>query len=67
MANKYSKVNFVNKDEDNKPKESEKSGKMKAYEARQKRLSTGAKVMAIIVALAMIITAFLSSGVFFMN
>jgi hypothetical protein len=67
MANKYSKANFVNKDEDNKTKVTESTGRMKAYEERQKRLSTGAKVMAILVALAMIVTAFLSSGVFFMN
>ena len=67
MANRYSKANFVNKDEDNKTKSTDSSAKMREYEERQKRLNTGAKVMAVLVALAMIITAFLSSGVFFMN
>ena len=67
MANKYSKANFVNKDEDNKPKQAESLGGMKEYEKKRQRLNTGAKIMAILVALAMIVTAFLSSGVFFIN
>ncbi len=67
MANKYSKANFVNKDEDNKPKQTESLGGMKEYEKKRQRLNTGAKIMAILVALAMIVTAFLSSGVFFIN
>ena len=67
MANKYSKANFVNKDEDNKAKTTDSSARMREFEQRQRRLNTGAKVMAILVALAMIVTAFLSSGMFFMN
>ena len=67
MATKYSKANFVTKDEDNKPKQTESLGGMKEYEKKRQRLNTGAKIMAILVALAMIVTAFLSSGVFFIN
>lgn len=66
MANKYSKGNFVNKDTETKPKNS-MSDDMKRYEERQKRLSTTAKVLAILVALAMIISAFLTSGLFALN
>ena len=38
---------------------------MKKYEERQKRLNTGARIMAIVVALAMVVTTFLAAGVFF--
>lgn len=67
MANKYSKGNFVNKDTENNSRTSRSTGKMSEYEERRKRLNTGAKVMAIIVSLAMIVTAFLSAGVFFLK
>ena len=67
MANNYSKANFVNKDEDGKSKGTENSMQMKEFEERRKRLNTGAKIMAIVVSIAMIVTAFLSAGVFFLN
>lgn len=59
MANKYSKSNRSSKAYE------EKS--MQQYEEQRKRLNTGAKVMAILVALAMIVTTFLASGVFFFD
>ena len=40
---------------------------MKEYEDRRKRLNTSAKIMAIVVSIAMIVTAFLSAGVFFLQ
>ena len=67
MANKYSKGNFVNKDSENKSKSGQSTGRMSEYEERRKRLNTGAKIMAIVVSLAMIVTAFLSAGVFFLK
>ena len=59
MANKYSKSNKSTKAYE------EKS--MQQYEEQRKRLNTGAKIMAILVALAMIVTTFLASGVFFLD
>lgn len=67
MANKYSKANFVNKDEGNKPAGGQGSSQMKEYEERRKRLNMSAKIMAIVVSIAMIVTAFLSAGVFFLQ
>ena len=67
MANKYSKANFVNKEEGSKSAGGQSSSSMKEYEERRKRLNTGAKIMAIVVSVAMIVTAFLSAGVFFLN
>ena len=59
MANKYSKSNKSSKAYE------EKS--MQQYEEQRKRLNTGAKIMAILVAVAMIVTTFLASGVFFLD
>ena len=67
MANKYSKGNFVNKDDGNKSAGGQGSSQMKEYEERRKRLNTSAKIMAIVVSIAMIVTAFLSAGVFFLQ
>lgn len=67
MANKYSKANFVNKDTENKTAGGQGSPEMKEFEERRKRLNRGAKIMAIVVSIAMIVTAFLSAGVFFLN
>jgi len=57
MANKYSKSNKSSKAAE------EKS--MQKYEEQRKRLNTTAKIMAIVVSLAMIVTTFLAAGVFF--
>ena len=59
MANKYSKSNTQKQD-------IEKS-KMKQYEESRERLNTGARVMAILVIIAMVVVAFLSAGVYFMG
>lgn len=60
MANKYSKSNKTTGN-----KNAEKS--MKKYDDQRKRLSTTAKIMAIVVSIAMIVTTFLASGVFFLD
>ena len=57
MANKLNKSNMIKRDED--------KSEYSKFEKRQKRLNMGARIMAIVVSLAMIVTAFLSSGVFF--
>lgn len=67
MANKYSKANFVNKEESSKTSAGQGSSQMNEYENRRKRLNRTAKIMAIVVSIAMIVTAFLSAGVFFLN
>lgn len=67
MANKYSKANFVNKEESSKTSARQGSSQMNEYEHRRKRLNRTAKIMAIVVSIAMIVTAFLSAGVFFLN
>ena len=59
MANKYSKSNKSSKAAE------EKS--MQKYEEQRKRLNTTAKIMAIVVSLAMIVTTFLAAGVFFLD
>ena len=56
MANKYSKSNNSGRAQNHKT--------MQQYEEQRKRLNTGAKIMAIIVAAAMVITTFLASGLF---
>ena len=63
MANRYSKAN-MQKDYVSPNKEETKSDLSK-YEKKRKRLDASARVMAIIVSLAMIVTAFLSAGLFF--
>ena len=55
MSNKYTKSN------------KQKKNDLSQYEQKRERLNTGAKVMAIIVSIAMIVTAFLSAGVFFLK
>ena len=57
MANRYSKSN-------NSQKHAEEKS-MQKYEEQRARLNTGAKIMAILVAVAMIVPTFLASGVFF--
>lgn len=57
MANKLNKSNMIKRDED--------KSEYSKFEKRQKRLNMGARIMAIVVSLAMIVTAFLSSGVIF--
>ena len=59
MANRYSKSNNSQQHIQDKS--------MQKYEEQRKRLNTGAKVMAILVAAAMIVTTFLASGVFFFD
>lgn len=59
MANKYSKSN--------KSARANEEKVMQEYDEQRKRLNTGAKVMAIVVILAMIVTTFLASGVFFLD
>ena len=56
MANKYSKSNNSGKAQEHKS--------MQEYEEQRKRLNTGARVMAILVAAAMGVTTFLASGLF---
>ena len=59
MANRYSKNNNSSK------RIEEKS--MQKYQDQIEKLNTGAKIMALLVALAMIVTTFLASGVFFFD
>ena len=59
MANRYSKNNNSSK------RIEEKS--MQKYQEQREKLNTGAKIMALLVALAMIVTTFLASGVFFFD
>ena len=59
MANRYSKSNNSQQHIQDKS--------MQKYEEQRKHLNTGAKVMAILVAAAMIVTTFLASGVFFFD
>ena len=61
MANRYSKANTQ------KEKKEEKKTEFSKYQEKQRRLNTAARVMAIVVSLAMIVTAFLSAGVFFLK
>lgn len=59
MANKYSKTNKSTK--------AAEENAMQKYEEQRQRLNTGAKVMAIVVCVAMVVTMFLASGVFFLD
>ena len=59
MANKYSKANTQSRDS--------KTAAVKTpnqYEQKRKRLNNGARIMAIIVIAAMVITTFLAAGLF---
>ena len=53
MANKYSKSNTSTKAQENKT--------MKEYEERRKRLNTGAKIMAIILVVTMVVVYVISA------
>lgn len=57
MANRYSKSNNSSKHAEDRA--------MQKYQEQREKLSTGARIMAIIVALAMVVTTFLAAGVFF--
>ena len=59
MANKYSKANTQNRDSRN-----ESSRSMQQYEEQRTRLNTGARIMAILVIAAMVVTTFLAAGIF---
>ena len=59
MANKYSKSNNSSKAKEAKT--------MDDYKERQQRMSVTAKVVVIVVALAMVVTTFLGAGVFFLD
>ena len=59
MANKYSKANTQNKSG-----RGETSRDMQQYEEQRTRLNTGARIMAILVIAAMVVTTFLAAGIF---
>ena len=59
MANKYSKSNTSTKAQENKT--------MKEYEERRKRLNTGAKIMAIILVVTMVVFYVISAGAALFN
>ena len=59
MANRYSKSNNSAKAKEEKT--------MEEYRERQNRMSFTAKVVVIVVALAMIVTTFLGAGVFLLD
>ena len=59
MANKYSKVNLQNKTN----KEAQQSD-FKEYEEKRKKIDNGARIMAIVVIVAMLVTSFLAAGFF---
>ena len=59
MANKYSKANTQSRDGRTSAAKSPNQ-----YEQKRKRLNNGARIMAIIVIAAMVITTFLAAGLF---
>lgn len=59
MANRYSKVNTQSKD-----KSAAASKEANQYEQKRNRLDNGARIMAIIVIVAMVVTTFLAAGLF---
>lgn len=59
MANKYSKSNNSSKTKEEKT--------MEDYRARQEKMSAGAKLIVIVIALAMVVTTFLGAGVFLLD
>ncbi len=59
MANKYSKANTQNKSGNG-----ETSRNMHQYEEKRTRLNAGARIMAILVIAAMVVTTFLATGIF---
>ena len=59
MANKYSKVNLQNKT-NNEAQQSD----LRQYEEKRKNIDKGARIMAIVVIVAMLVTSFLAAGLF---
>lgn len=59
MANKYSKANMQNKEE----KDASSRG-YEQYDEKRSRLNAGARIMAILVIAAMVVTTFLAAGIF---
>ena len=59
MANKYSKSNISKKAAEEKT--------MQDYEERRKKLNTGAKIMALILAASMVVFYLISAGLFLWN
>ncbi|MBQ1329269.1 MAG: hypothetical protein IKG44_07660 [Mogibacterium sp.] len=59
MANKYSKSNISKKAAEEKT--------MQDYEERRKKLNTGAKIMALILAASMVVFYVISAGLFLWN
>ncbi len=59
MANKYSKSNISKKAAEEKT--------MQDYEERRKKLKTGAKIMALILAASMVVFYVISAGLFLWN
>ena len=59
MANKYSKSNISKKAAEEKT--------MHDYEERRKKLNTGAKIMALILAASMVVFYVISAGLFLWN
>lgn len=59
MANKYSKSNISKKTAEEKT--------MQDYEERRKKLNTGAKIMALILAASMVVFYVISAGLFLWN
>ena len=59
MTNKYSKSNISKKAAEEKT--------MQDYEDRRKKLNTGAKIMALILAAAMVVFYVISAGLFLWN
>ena len=66
MANKYSKVNMTKSNTNKSDNETSQSDSSK-YEEKQKKLDRGARIMAIVVIVAMIVTTFLAAGVFILD
>lgn len=59
MANKYSKANTQKKNS------KDSSGRdMQYYEEERSKLNKGARLMAILVIIAMVVTTFLAAGIF---
>ena len=67
MANKYSKGNFVPKEDDKKEKKEPPYNELSVYEKKRKRLEMAAKILAIVLAASMVIFYVISAGLFAMN
>lgn len=62
MANRYSKVNVQNRT----GKDAQQSAPQNE-DKKQKRFDNGARIMAILVIVAMVVTTFLAAGVFILD